>query len=937
MAELPTGTVTFLFTDLEGSTRLWEQHPDVMPAALARHDEILREAVDAHCGQVVKSTGDGLHGVFAAAGDAVQAAVSAQRGLGTESWGETGGLRVRMGLHSGVAEVRDGDYFGSTLNRAARLMAVAHGGQVVCSAATADLARDVLATVEFRDLGEHRLRDLSRAERVFEVRGSGLASEFPPLASLDAFPGNLPLQASSFVGRQREVARVIEALGDARVVTLTGVGGVGKTRLAVQVAADVLPRFREGAWVVELAPVRDPEGVAGALAAVFGVTARAGQSLVDALVEFLATKQMLLVLDNCEHVLGVVADLVETLERSCAGLVVLATSREGLGVEGERNLVVPSLRAPGDAADLEAVAAAESVQLFCERARAAKANFVLTDRNASAVVQVCRRLDGVPLAIELAAARVPAMSPGMLASRLDHRFAVLSGGRRGAVERHQTLRAAIDWSYELCSEPEQSLLARLTVFSGGWTLEAAEAVCADEGIGTGSVFALLAALVARSLVVAEDTETGDLRYRLLETIRQYGEDRLAERGETETLRARHAEYFTDFAEVVTEEMLGPGQIEAGRRFAVELENLRAAMNHATDSQNVDLALRLLCKIPSGGVQLGYELRLPAEPVLALAGAPDHPLYAVGLAIAAFEAAMRGDADDSIVLCERALAAAERLGDPARDAEYLVSMNRANVAYSRGTWTDAATHFARCADIARSVRRIPVMALNLGAAAFARTMGGDASGAIPLATEGLAAARQAGMPTVLIMSLNALAGALADEDPQRAQALLRESLQLIASLEHETLQARTNTLLTIARIGDWAQALELAPATIRYVHWNNDWPQLAGILNVVARALAPTDAEAAAVLQGAARRLATVAIPIRDRTASAPDKPPASTDRSTNTAGDSGGFITQLRRTTTGLLYDSLGEARLRDLRVEGEALDNDHAAAYALNSIDRAT
>ena len=771
MPELPTGTVTFLFTDLEGSTRLWEQHPAAMKSALARHDEILRDAVEGHGGQVVKSMGDGIHAVFVTAGDAVDAAAEAQRGLSGESWDVTAGLQVRMGLHTGVAERRGGDYFGSTLNRAARLMAVAHGGQVVCSAATADLARDVLSTVEFRDLGEHRLRDLSRAERVFQVCGSGLRGEFSPLASLDAFPGNLPLQVSSFVGRQREAVRVVEALGDARVVTLTGVGGVGKTRLAVQVAADVLPGFREGAWLVELAPVRDPEAVAGAVAAVFGVTARAGQSLVESLVEFLATKQLLFVLDNCEHLLGAVADLVETLERSCAGLVVLATSREGLGVEGERNLVVPSLRAPGEAADLEAAAAAESVQLFCERARAAKADFVLTDRNVSAVAQVCRRLDGVPLAIELAAARVPAMSPGMLASRLDQRFAVLSGGRRGAVERHQTLRAAIDWSYELCSEPEQRLLARLTVFAGGWTLEAAEAVCVGGGIETDAVFGLLAALVARSLVVAEDTEVGDLRYRLLETIRQYGEDRLEEHGETETLRARHGEYFTDFVELVHEEMLGPGQIEAGRRFAVELENLRAAMNHAVDSQNVDLALRLLCKTPSGGVQLGYELRLPAEPVLGLGGAPDHPLYAVGLALAAWEAAIRGDGDESIALCERALGAAERFGDPGRDAEYRVSMNRANVAYSRGTWIAAATHFAHSADIARSVGRTQLMAMNLCTAAFARTMGGDASGALPLATDGLAAARQAGMPTVLIMSLNALAGALADDDPERAQVLL----------------------------------------------------------------------------------------------------------------------------------------------------------------------
>ena len=383
-------------------------------------------------------------------------------------------------------------------------------------------------------------------------------------------------------------------------------------------------------------------------------------------------------------------------------------------------------------------------------------------------------------------------------------------------------------------------------------------------------------------------------------------------------------------------MLGPHQIEAGRRLAAELENLRAAMNYAIDSRNVDLGLRLLWNTPSGGVQLGYELRLRAGPVLGLDGASDHPLYGVGLALAAFEAAMRGDADEAITISEQALAAAERLGDPDRGAEYLVSMNRANVAYSRGAWIDAATHFARSADIQRPGGRLALVAMNLGSAAFARTMGGDANGALPLATEGLAAARQAGMPTVLITSLNALAGASADEDPARAQVLLRESLELTARLEHETPQALANTILTTARIENWSQALELAPASIRYLHWNNDAPQLAGILNVVARCLATIDAESAAVLQGAARRLATGAMATRDGTTSISGTSLAETEpeRMNN---DNAGFITQLRRTTTGLLYDSLGEAHVRTLRGDGEALDTDHAVAYALDAIDRAT
>jgi class 3 adenylate cyclase len=466
MVELPSGTVTFLFTDIEGSTRLWEERPDAMRSAMDRHDELLREAIEAHDGYVVKTTGDGFHAAFWAADAGVVAAVAAQRALDNEAWPLPEPLRVRMGLHTGVASLRDGDYFGSSLNRAARLMGVAHGGQVVCSQATTDLAREVLAEgVDFVDLGEHRLRDLSRAEHVFQVCAPGLAGEFAPLASLDAFPGNLPLQVSSFVGREQEIALTKAALDEARVVTLTGVGGVGKTRLALQVAAEVLPRFREGAWLVELAGVRDPEGVGEQFAALFGVTARSGGSLLEAILEFFGTKQLLLVVDNCEHLLDPVAELIDELVRSCPGIVVLATSREGLALPGERILAVPSLEAPRTGATLDTIATSDAVQLFVDRAHAVDATFALEATNAASVVRVCRRLDGIPLAIELAAARLNIMSPAELANGLDHRFEVLAGGRRGAVKRQQTLRATIDWFYELLTVSQQCLLARLAVFA----------------------------------------------------------------------------------------------------------------------------------------------------------------------------------------------------------------------------------------------------------------------------------------------------------------------------------------------------------------------------------------------------------------------------------------------------------------------------------------
>ena len=498
MVELPSGTVTFLFTDLEGSTRLWEEHPEKMTAALARHDAILRAAIASHHGHVVKTTGDGFHGVFARPDDALRASVEAQRALASEAADGGGQLLVRMGLHTGAGEERDGDYYGTAVNRAARVMAVAHGGQVLVTRAVQELVSDELGdSVELVGLGEHRLRDLAQPIEVFQVVALGLAREFPALQSLDALPGNLPVQHSSFVGREREVAELAALVREARIVTLTGVGGVGKTRLACQVAAEVSPEFRGGAWLVELARVRDPRVVVDGVAAVFGVTPRPGVDLLDTLAGYLRPKELLLVLDNCEHLLGAVVDVVRALEERCPGLVVLATSREGLGIAGERIVAVQSLGLPGSG-DREAVLSSDAARLLVERAVAVQSDFAVTDANSAAVAEVVRRLDGIPLALELAAARIPVLSPAQLAQRLDQRFRVLAGGERGAIERHATLRAAIDWSYDLLATDEQRLLGRLSVFAGGCSLEAAEAVCSGAGIDEVQVLDLLSALVARS-------------------------------------------------------------------------------------------------------------------------------------------------------------------------------------------------------------------------------------------------------------------------------------------------------------------------------------------------------------------------------------------------------------------------------------------------------
>jgi predicted ATPase len=890
-----------------------------MRLALERHDAILRAAIEAHGGYIFATGGDAFSAAFARASDAIGMVLQAQVELSKEPWPEDARISVRMGLHTGEATERSGDYFGSAVNRAARIMSSAHGGQVLCSEVTAGLVRDSVAVT---DLGQHHLRDLSAAQRIFQV-GEGV---FPPLQTLNAFPGNLPLQVSSFVGRDKELKVISAALADSRVVTLTGVGGVGKTRLALQVAAEVLPQFSDGAWLCELAPIRDPAGVADSLVALFDLVPRGGQSLEQALEEFLGGKRLLLVLDNCEHLLGATAGVVGRLERSCSRLVILATSREGLGIDGERILVVPSLVSPGADADLATVAQTEAVHLFAERAQAVKSDFSLTAENAVSVGQLCRRLDGIPLALELAAARIPAMNPGELARRLDRRFEVLAGGRRGAVERHQTLRAAIDWSYELATEPQRRLLGRLTVFAGGCTLEAAEAVCAGEPVQEGAVWELMAGLVSQSLVVAEDHGL-DTRYRLLETIRQYGEERLDEWGETASRRGRHAEFYAELASALGELMLGPGQVEAGPRLAVEQENLLRAMNTAMDTEDVDLAFRLLASVPLMSVQSGFGFQLPPEPALGLAGAGEHPDYPLVVAIAAVRVAAQGETERAEQLCEEALSAERRLGThPDRLVEERVGAAKQLLALNRGSWHDAALAAERSVNVARSAGRLAPTAANLAAAGHSHAMAGEPDTGIPLAAEGLALARQVGMPYLIGVSLGSLANALVERDPERSRALLRESVQFAQSAGYESTNQITVVVLVAGRLRDGALVLELAPRAVRLLHWNGDTPQLAGVLNIVAWAAAEAEPHDAAILQGAARYLTLGGFPPRTSSGEPPRQ-----------ATGTPGHISELRRETTHRLVDTLGDQRLRDLRTKGEALDQDQTVRLALALISRAS
>jgi predicted ATPase/class 3 adenylate cyclase len=913
----PSGTVTFLFTDIEGSTRLWDTVPGAMRTALERHDAILRDAIARHGGVVFSTGGDGFGAAFARAGDACAAATEAQAVLATTEWPTGVVIRVRMGLHTGEVTERDGDYFGTPVNQAARLMAIGNGGQVLCSQATASLIDAELALV---DLGEQRLRDLDRPVRVFQV-GGGM---FGPFRSLDAFPGNLPRQVTSFVGRDQEVAAVVEAMAAAPVVTLTGVGGVGKTRLALQAAAEALPRYRDGAWVVELGPVRDGAQVIDAVIGAFSLTVAPGTTPEGTVVGFLRNKQLVLIVDNCEHLIGAAAGMISTVVASCPGVAVLATSREGLAVAGERVIPVPSLSAPPLDAGLGAVATSAAVRLFVDRALAVDPGFALSAANADAVAMVCRRLDGIPLAIELAAARTPTMSPAELVARLDRRFRVLAGGRRGAVERHQTLRAAIDWSYELLTPAQQVLLARMSVFAGGCTLDAVEAVCSGEPVDPDDVLDLLAGLVARSLVVAGH-DGAVTRYRLLETIRQYGEEHLGP-DEAEALRARHGEHYAQLAEPWLAQWHRTGDLEWVHRLTDENENLVAAMNFALDSDNADVGLRIGSSVPAV-IQMGFTVAIPVEPALALRGATEHRLYPWALAKAASEAAERADRQLGEARCAQALDAGRRLGDPFGGLlDYWVCFAHGILEMNCGSFDAAADYFERAGELALAAGDLGFAAGRFAASATMRVGAADEAAVVDVATRALALARQSGGHQPIMHGLAALASALARSNPTRARELFDEYLNISDRVGADNAAERLQATIVAAQLGDWPLTLRLARRAIPLLQWRAILPLLLGVLNVTAVALADARPDAAARLQGAARSIG--------RTLAANQGPPGTAKAFVAPARM--GFVNELRREATHRLAAALGEDLLNQRRREGEEMTLDDAVAYALTEIDDA-
>ncbi len=723
---LPAGTVTFMLTDVEGSTRLWESAPEAMGAAVARHDELLDAAIALHGGvrPVERDKSCSVVAAFTRASDALAAALEVQHGCHVESWPTGAALKSRIALHTAEAQRRDeGDYFGQAVRRCARLREAAHSGQVVLSRTTHDLVLDRLPKhAELADLGVHRLRDLGRPEHVFGLLHPELPGEFPPLRSLDTLPNNLPGQLTSFVGRRAELAQVGALLGNIRLLTLTGAGGCGKTRLGLQAAADAIDGYPDGVWWVQLARLEDAALLPTAVIGTLGLPEVPGWTPMDTLVEHLRPRRTLVVLDNCEHLLAACAELSDALLRTCPSLTMLATSRAPLGVPGEATWRVPSMSLPAQPRrePIETLRQSDAVRLFIDRATQVRPNFVITAANAPTVAQICHDLDGIPLAIELAAARVRMMAPEQIVHGLDDRFRLLTGGSKTVMPRHQTLQASIDWSYELLSDNERTLLRRLSVFVGGWTLDAAEQVCVGDGIDRYAVLDLLTSLVDKSLVTT-DEQSPQVRYRLLETVRQYAAARLAEADEVTGARDAHRTYHRALAERVEPQLLGAGRDDPVLRdIAAEAPNLRAALDWAAATD------------PPAGLRVMGALTL----FWLFTGR-----YREG--DAAYARALDGAGEEPTVLRGRALA------------------GRANLALYGGNeaaagWAQAALEIGQaCGDLQTQARALDTLGLMVGV--------GDPAGGRPLLERSVELATQAGDDWCRIDAAQCLVAVLNSQD------------------------------------------------------------------------------------------------------------------------------------------------------------------------------
>ena len=807
-----------LFADIEGSTRMLGQLGERYATVLRDYHRLLTDTATTHGGASVDTAGDGAFFAYSTASAALQAAIATQVALAAHGWPDDVTLRARMGVHTGEALNVDDRYVGMDVHRAARITAAGHGGQILLSRTTRELLGSRLPSgVSLLDLGEHRLKDVAQPERLFQVVAAGLPDDFPALRSLDVWPNNLPRQLSSFVGRSNALLDVDRRLASGPLLTLTGPGGVGKTRLALEVAAQSADTAPDGAWLINLAAVDDGTLVGEAVASTLKVKEQPGVDLTSTLIGHIGRRQLLLILDNCEHVLEATANVVDTLLQACSEVRILATSREALGIAGESLYPVQSLTLPDpDLAQAMGFAQGEAVQLFVERAQAVQPDFRLTPANARSVAQICQRLDGIPLAIELAAARIRALPADQIAARLDDQFRLLTGGRL-TLPRHRTLLAAFDWSYDLLTEAERELFARLSVFAGSFSLDAAEAVCAGGVIGRGEILDLLTRLIDRSLVISADAP-GEARYQLLHTLRQYAEEKCAETSEREDLHLRHRDFFVALVEEMRPAFFaGPEPTALVERLSREHDNLRAALawTHGyPDGAPSELRLaaglwrfwetrghlaegrlwleRALSRTAGevstlranaftgagmlAGQQGDHDAASTAlnESVTVLRSLGDEVSIAVALSNLANLEAEHGDLDRARALYEESLAVTRPTGE-ARGMAFAL-LNLADVAARQGNATEAQERYDEAIATFRGVGDLFGVAIALGRGAIISLRQGEHTAAEERHREALAIYRQLGDRRGVARTLMHL-GDLAQAGGDRARAgdLYHESL------------------------------------------------------------------------------------------------------------------------------------------------------------------
>jgi predicted ATPase/class 3 adenylate cyclase len=864
MSDLPTGTVTFLFTDIEGSTKLWEKSPRSMQIALTRHDALLWEAIEGHGGFVFKTVGDAFCAVFPTALGALKSALAAQRGLFSEAWGdEIGALRARMALHTGTTHERDGDYFGPPVNRVARLLSAGHGGQILLSSSTQELVRDHLPPeTHLRDLGERRLKDLSRPERIFQLTAPDLPSEFPPLKTLETHTNNLPLQATPLIGREREVEAVCGLLRspETRLLTLLGTGGTGKTRVGLQVAAELVDDFEDGVFFVPIAAITDPTLVAPTIARALGLSEGGARPAEELLEGYLRDGRTLLLLDNLEQVLEA-APVVDRLLSTAAGLKILATSRTPLGLYGEYEFPIPplSLPDPESLPPLENLTEYEAVRLFVERARAVRPDFSLAEDNAPAVVEICERLDGLPLAIELAAARIKLLTPQVLLDRLGNRLKILTGGARNLPERQRTLRNAIEWSYELLDEGEKMLFGRLGVFSSGATLEAMEAVCDTEGDLPTDVFEGASSLLDKSLLRQEEGAGGEPRFVMLETIHEFANAKLEGSGEAEAVRRVHAEYFLALAEEAEPMLWGAEDAAWLERLEQEHDNMRAALHWAIEHEEGELALRVGGALRWFWYMEGYysEGRRWLEAALGKEGPASAEARIKALAGVGFLAVDQGDLDRAEAAADEGLELSTQAGSSSLGTADFKNI-LGELARLRGEHQRAARLVQDSLALHQEAGDKLGIAWSLGNLANVAGDRGDHERAKQLYEEGLALSRRLGSAELLGAYLISLGSeSLLEGEPERAIALNEEAAELFrkrgrrGGLQHILDNLGRATLLR----GDYERAETLHKESLRVSQDLGDKLIASDSLEGLAcTAGAQGEAERSAILFGAAEGL-----------------------------------------------------------------------------------